>query len=181
VLREAGDTLDFVTHHVYDLDDPAGVVARLAATTEHGHDPSRWNEAEPSLREVLEVAGFDRPVWLSETGWRTTRLDERRQADLYRRFLDLWLRSPERPAGLQRVFFYELIDSHEPRFPKYGLLRASGRPKPSFFALRDFIAAWEPTVGEEPTDPPTEPVDPPVPPRDDPPRPGQRGSKHAGS
>jgi hypothetical protein len=177
VLRESGDTLDFVTHHVYDLDDPAGVVARISGTTEHGDDPSRWNDAEPSLEEVLRRAGFDRPIWLSETGWRTTRLDEIRQADLYRRFLDLWLTSPDRPARLARVFFYELIDSHEPRFPKYGLLRASGRPKPSYAALRDFIATWTPAPGDsdppnEPTEPtePADPTEPPVRPRDDPAR-----------
>ncbi len=161
VLREAGDSLDFLTHHVYDLDDPAGVFARLSGTTEHGDDPSRWNEVEPSLREVLAHAGFDRPVWLTETGWRTTRLDESRQADLYRRFLDLWLGSPEAPAGLAKVFFYELMDSRDPRFAKYGLLRSSGRLKPSYLALRDFIAAWVPPPGDD---------DPPEPPQGELPR-----------
>ncbi len=155
VLREAGGSLDFLTHHAYDLDDPAGVFARLSGTTEHGDDPSRWNEVEPSLREVLAHAGFDRPVWLTETGWRTTRLDESRQADQYRRFLDLWLGSPEAPAGLAKVFFYELMDSRDPRFAKYGVLRVSGRPKPSYIALRDFIATWVPPPGGD--DPPPEP------------------------
>ena len=34
VLREAGGSLDFLTHHAYDLDDPAGVFARLSGTTD---------------------------------------------------------------------------------------------------------------------------------------------------
>lgn len=170
VLREADESLDFVTHHLYDLDDPAGVLARLSGTTEHGGDPSRWNEVEPSLREVLAHAGFDRPVWLTETGWQTTRLDESRQAELYRRFLDLWLGSDRRPDGLtagpEKVFFYELMDSRDPRFAKYGLLRSSGRPKPSYVALRDFIAAWVPPPGDD--DPPEPPPGelPPKQPRD---------------
>jgi hypothetical protein len=156
VLRAAGEELDFVTHHVYDLEDPAGVLRRLGGETPYGGDPSRWSEAAPSLRELLEVALFDKPVWLTETGWPTTRLDESLQAVHYRGFLDLWLGGDAAPGGPERVFFYELQDDREPSVPDFGLLRISGRPKPAFGALREFVAGWTPRAvpAEEPAERP---------------------------
>ncbi len=158
VLRAAGGELDFLTHHVYDLEDPAGVLRRLAGETPFGNDPSRWGEAAPSLREVLAQVAFDRPVWLTETGWVTTRLDESRQAVHYRQFLDLWLAGGEEPGWPAKVFFYELQDDADPRFQKYGLLRVKGRQKPAYGVLRDFIAGDAPPPDE--SDPPAEPPDP---------------------
>ena len=158
VLREAGAELDFLTHHVYDLEDSAGVLARIAGDTRFGDNPARWGEMAPSLREVLVQAGFDRPVWLTETGWVTTRLDEGRQAERYRTFLDLWFAGDEAPRWPAKVFFYELQDDRDPRFPKFGLLRPSGRRKPAYGVLRDFIAAYAPPPAAG--DPPGEPPDP---------------------
>lgn len=158
VLREAGDELDFVTHHLYDLDDGARVLERLVGETRFGADPTRWGEVEPSVREVLTRAGFDREVWLTETGWVTTRLDESRQATAYARFLDRWLTGVETPAWPAKTFFYELQDDRDPGVPKYGLLRVSGRPKPAYGVLRDFIAGWTGLSGgdEPPELPPDE-------------------------
>ena len=169
VLAAAGEVLDFLSHHAYDLDDPAGVFDRLEADTPHGGDPARWGEAEPSLREVLAEARFDRPVWLTETGWVTTRIDESRQALHYQRFLDLWLGGGAPAVSPAKVFFYELQDDPDPQVPKFGLLRASGRKKPAFQALRDFIVARDPDAGsgdpeEEPPAP--EPPGPRKPPPD---------------
>lgn len=156
VLVEAGDELDFLSHHAYDLEDPVGVLRRLLAVTPFGREPSRWGEVEPSLREVLEWTGFDRPVWLTETGWVTTRLDESRQAELYARFLELWL-GAEPPLWPERVFFYELQDDPDPNVPNFGLLRVSGRRKPAFSVLRDYAAAHG-GAGEG-AEPPLEPED----------------------
>ncbi len=156
VLVEAGDELDFLSHHAYDLEDPAGVLRRLTAVTPFGREPARWGEVEPSLREVLDWTGFDRPVWLTETGWVTTRLDESRQAELYARFLELWL-GAEPPLWPERVFFYELQDDPDPNVPNFGLLRVSGRRKPAFSVLRDYAAAHG-GAGEG-AEPPLEPED----------------------
>ncbi|MCB9377315.1 MAG: cellulase family glycosylhydrolase [Holophagales bacterium] len=154
VLTAAGDDLDFLTHHAYDVDDPAGVLARLEGTTPYGDDPSRWSVVPPSLREVLAVAGFHRPVWLTETGWPSTRLDESRQAAAYSRFLELWRGSRSSPPWPERVFFYELQDDADPDVPKWGLLRSGGRPKPAYRALRDWIGAAAGPGEEEPPQPP---------------------------
>jgi hypothetical protein len=56
------------------------------------------------------------------------------------------------------VFFYELEDSRDPRFAKYGLLRVSGKRKPAYRVLRDFVAAYAPPPGEG--DPPAAPPGP---------------------
>jgi hypothetical protein len=100
---------------------------------------------------VLDHAGWARPVWLTETGWVTTRLDERLQADQYRQFLDLWRADLELRAWLAKVFFYEIQDAAPPQFAKYGLLRVSGREKPSFRVLQAFLAGLTPPdAGEAP-------------------------------
>jgi len=156
VLSAAGDRLDFLTHHAYDPDDPTGVLARLTVTTPYGADPTRWSVVPPSLREVLAVAGFDGPVWLTETGWTSTRLDESRQAVAYARFLELWRGVDASPPWPERVFFYELQDDPDPHVPKWGLLRPGGRPKAAYFALRDWIGGSA-RPGEEEPPPPTNP------------------------
>ncbi|MDX1631503.1 MAG: cellulase family glycosylhydrolase, partial [Thermoanaerobaculia bacterium] len=143
ILREAGHELDFLTHHAYDLEDPRGVMRKLLGVTPSGDEPAAWKEEPPSLREVLAHASWDRPVWLTETGWVTSRLDESRQADHYRTFLDLWASPELKPPWLEKVFFYELQDDRNPNVPNYGILRVSGREKPAYRVLRRFIADQE--------------------------------------
>ncbi len=144
ILGAAGDELDFLTHHVYDLDHPAGVKHRLLGETPYGHDAARWGIEPPSLREVLSSVAWDRPVWLTETGWVTTRLDETRQAQHYQRFLNEWRAGDPAHGWPDKVFFYELYDDRTPQVPKYGILRFNGRPKPAYHVYRDFIASHPP-------------------------------------
>jgi len=153
VLSAAGDELDVLTHHAYDLDDPEGVIRRLSDETSYGDDPGRWGMEQPSLREVLEWAGWERPVWLTETGWVTTRLDETRQARQYRDFLEQWRTGDPEYALPAKVFFYEIQDDRDPRVDNFGILRVSGREKPAYGVYRDFIAA-------HPAAPPAEPPSP---------------------
>jgi len=145
VLHEAGEDLDFLTHHAYDLDDPGGLTRKLVDDTPSGGDPAGWDREPPSLREVLDQTSWSGPVWLTETGWVTTRLDESRQAAHYRTFLERWFASENQGNGLlARVFFYEIQDDRNPQAGKYGILRASGREKPAYRVLRDFIAGRSP-------------------------------------
>jgi hypothetical protein len=175
ILHEAGDELDFLTHHAYDHSGPEGVTRLLAGQTPHGRDPSRWDVEPPSLAEVLILAEWDRPIWLTETGWVTTRLDERRQSRHYQGFLDQWLTGDPDHRWLDKVFFYELQDDRDPRVRKLGILRVSGREKPAYRVYRDFIEAHPPGQevddrdqdGSPPDGPRPEPPAPPGP-RDDP-------------
>ncbi|HEX5760548.1 MAG TPA: cellulase family glycosylhydrolase [Thermoanaerobaculia bacterium] len=146
VLLEAGDELDFVTHHVYDQDGPGDVTAKLDGNTLFGSRPQFWDTVAPSVREVLESAGAeDLPFWLTETGWASDQVGEGKQASHYTGFLDRWLTGKPDRSWIAKVFFYELQDDPTPSIPKWGLLRAGGSAaKPAFAAYRDFIAAHPP-------------------------------------
>jgi hypothetical protein len=42
--------------------------------------------------------------------------------------------------GVPRTFYYELADEGSPQFSHYGIVDASGNPKPAYVALSGFIA-----------------------------------------
>jgi polysaccharide biosynthesis protein PslG len=145
-LDRAGDRLDFVTHHVYDQDGPARATEKLAGSTLFGNRPAFWDAVPPSLFEVLRVAGWTGPVWLTETGWESARVGEDRQARFYTEFLEEWLTGRPGRDWIDQVFFYEMKDP--PETYTWGVLRADGSPKPAWAAYRDFVAAQSPAVPE---------------------------------
>ena len=147
VLRQAGAELDVVTHHVYATSDGA-VSARLGSRTAFGGEPGLWRLAEPSLREVLQAAGWSGPVWLTETGWQGQGAGEIFQAAKYRGLLDEWFTGRRGRGWIERIFFYELQDdasggSH------WGILRSDRTRKPAWVIYRTFIAERP-----RPSDPP---------------------------
>ncbi len=150
VLQEAADDLDFLTHHAYDRDGPDDLTEKLDGRTIFGSDPAGWALVAPSLREVLDAFSWSGPVWLTETGWTTSRLDEQRQALYYRGFLDQWFAGDTGRAWLSKVFFYELIDDPRPEVSKYGILSPNERPKPAYEAYRGFIDEYPPPRGVVP-------------------------------
>jgi len=75
VLEQAGDKVDVVSHHTYPRPLAASystVTNQLNNDTLFGGNPSLWALAAPSLREVLEEAEWEGPVWYTEGGWRRT-------------------------------------------------------------------------------------------------------------
>src|SRR3954447_10312086 len=52
-LLEAGDRLDFITHHIYDSSGNRGVSSKLEASTLFGGHPSLWGYVPPPVKEVL--------------------------------------------------------------------------------------------------------------------------------
>lgn len=132
VLRNAGQHLDVVTHHIYK--SPAKKTWRLL---------DRWTypwEGRPyfraTLRHVLRDNGAaGKPVWLTETGQRSAG-GEREQAEFYRDFLERM----QRRDWLKKVFFYELTD-HPHDQETWGLLRRDQSEKPAYGTYRDFILA----------------------------------------
>lgn len=143
-IARAGDRLDFLTHHAYDQDGPARVAGKLAGATLFGDRPAFWDAVPPSLSEVLSVAGWTGPVWLTETGWESARIGEERQARYYTEFLEEWFTARPGREWIDKVFFYEVKDP--PETYTWGLLRADGSPKPAWAAYRDFVAAHAPAV-----------------------------------
>jgi hypothetical protein len=140
ILERAGDRLDFVSHHVYD-DDHRGVTRKLEASTLFGDRPAFWGVVNPSLREVLEEAGWSGPVWLTETGWASDRVGQGSQADAYAGLLGAWLAGDPGRDWIAKLFFYELVDDPRAEIPDWGILDPGLREKPAYAVYRDFIAA----------------------------------------
>lgn len=74
-----------------------------------------------------------KPFWLTEAGWKSTRVGPQTQAD----YLLSLLRDARARPWLSKVFLFELKDYR--CAPGYGLLDLSERPKPAYAVLRDFI------------------------------------------
>jgi hypothetical protein len=141
-LLQAGGKLDFVTHHVYDVDGPKDIAKKLAGKTLFGDRPGLWDTVNPTLEEVLKNAGWwGKPVWITETGWESGEVGEAKQAENLRGFLDEWLTGRPGRTWIDKVFVYEIKDPGDiPEKPTWGLVRMNGTPKPSWFAYHDFIA-----------------------------------------
>lgn len=145
VLKKAGSHLDFVIHHAYDTSGNKGVTSKLNGSTLFGSTPALWGVVAPSMREVLENAGwFGRPFWLTETGWQSDQVGETKQAVYYTGFLNDWFTGQHRQDWITKVFFYEVKDPSWANAPSWGILKADGTPKMSYFAYRDFIASRQP-------------------------------------
>jgi glycosyl hydrolase family 39 (putative alpha-L-iduronidase) len=141
-LLEAGDRLDFITHHVYDADGNRDVTSRLEANTTFGGRPSFWDLVVPSLKEVLASTGWlgRKPVWLTETGWESDQVTDDRQAQYYAGFLDDWLTGRKGRDWIDKIFFYELQDPPPADGLSWGILRSDGSPKPAYEVYREFVA-----------------------------------------
>jgi hypothetical protein len=140
-LLQAGDKLDFVSHHVYDGDGPNDVTKKLAGKTLFGDRPELWGTVNPTVEEVLKNAGWwGKPVWITETGWESGEVGEAKQASYLRSLLDEWFTGSSGRAWIGKVFVYEMDDADIPERPTWGLLRLDGSRKPSWTAYRDFIA-----------------------------------------
>ena len=145
-LLEAGDRLDFITHHVYDSDGNRDVTSRLEAKTLFGGKPSFWDAVAPSVKEMLRSAGWfgRKPFWLTETGWESAQVSESRQAVYYGGLLGGWFSDRSGRDWIERVFFYELQDAPVADGLSWGILRPDGSPKPAYDAYGGFIKSYTP-------------------------------------
>lgn len=147
-LLDAGDRLDFVTHHVYDSDGHHDMRDRLDGSTVFGNRPALWDAVNPSVKEVLKNAGWwGKPVWLTETGWDSRSAGEGQQASWYGGLLTDWLTGNPDRSWLQKIFFYELMDAPPP-VPGWGVLRTDRTAKPAYDTYRAFIADHTPRIDD---------------------------------
>jgi hypothetical protein len=145
-LTQAGDRLDFVTHHLYDTDGNRDVTDKLEDSTIFGGRPSLWRTVAPSVEEVLRYTGwFGKPFWLTETGWESGRVGEDRQASYTAGLLGDWFTGAPGRDWIHKVFFYELQDPGGEGAPTFGLLRPDASAKPAYQAFRSFIATSGPS------------------------------------
>jgi len=140
VVRDTRTELDVVTHHLYPDDNDHRTVTRDLTR------PAQWPWDEPSVREVLDDAGWyvQLPFWLTETGASSSR-GEASQASFYRGLLADWFLPGRTSWWMSRVFFYHIHD--DPNVPQetFGLLTAPPelRRKQAFDAYRDFVDTAE--------------------------------------
>jgi hypothetical protein len=129
VLTQAGDVIDIVTHHDYT----GNGTSVLKALGVEGA-PQRIRTA----RGIMRLTGTsNKPLWLTETGWRTDQVTQTQQADYYVQLLDGLTANP---TLLDKVFFYEMAD--DPRFPnQFGIVQADLTPKEAYFRYQDYITA----------------------------------------
>ena len=149
ILERAGDSIDIVTHHLYDRDGPRDVTDKLDRSTQFGSNPTLWPLFNPSVREVLTKAGwFGRPFWLTETGWvADSASSEAAQADHVSVFLRDWLSARPGREWIDKIFLYELADDPSSNVPKWGLLKADLSEKPAFRVVRNLALGIAPVAG----------------------------------
>ena len=138
VLTHAGDVIDIVTHHNYSHDG-------LAVLQGLGDEPPLCRLG--TVRGIMELTGTSaKPLWLTETGWRSDLVTQAEQAEYYVQVLE----GVDRLSWLDKVFFYEIAD--DPRFPEqWGILESDLTPKAAYDRYRDYIAAR--SLRQRPTPP----------------------------
>jgi len=136
VIRDAGEVIDVVTHHIYPSYGKAWEV------TYDLHQKPTMPFGSPSVRRILKDTGWwSRPFWLTETGIESAKHGHGDQAEFYENLLADWFGPHPEARWVDRIFFYHMTDGPDPTPSSFGVLH--GRPglarKPAFYAYRDFI------------------------------------------
>jgi len=134
ILDNAGGYLDVISHHIYE---DLGVYF-MYELLEQG------DKFIPSVKAIIEESGQgNKPFWITETGWNTSRYSEIMQAN---RYLDM-LHVRARKNYPEKVFFYEIIDDPRASTGPFGILRSNLSAKPAYDTYRDYIAGLLPDPG----------------------------------
>ncbi|MGK0357832.1 MAG: hypothetical protein ACI9U2_000115 [Bradymonadia bacterium] len=172
VLRGAPDAFDIIAHHSYAR--VPGVGGALWACDDFEHAIDIRADAicfyKPGLRQVLDDAGWDGDVWMTEVGYQTQPFDDDEQLEWQRLTVESVLALQRRTPWWTHSFFYEIADCGptQPGCPidGFGLLRRTADPdgtwadnfiiKPAFAWLRDTLAGpdWQDPIDPGPIEPP---------------------------
>lgn len=137
--------LDIITVHSYQ--DTGRDVLR------HMVGPQTWLmwmkervgvKGQRPMREVLTQVGLgNKPLWLTEVGWKTDDVSEAEQASYY----DQLLESLPEPELLEKVFLYQLNDepARDGNPPvRWGIMHEDLTPKPAYHKVQKYL---KPGVG----------------------------------
>ncbi len=134
ILDNAGIYLDIISHHIYE---DLGVYYMYELLEE-------GDKFIPSVKAIIEESGQgNKPFWITETGWNTSRYSEIMQAN---RYLDM-LHNRARRNYPEKVFFYEIIDDPRASSGPFGILRSNLSAKPAYDTYRDYISGLLPDPG----------------------------------
>jgi hypothetical protein len=135
ILVQAGPIIDIITHHLY----PSGRNHRDVNDALNEGGSYSWED--PSVKEVLTWAGaWGRPFWLTETGVESDISYQSAQAHFLTGLLDDWFGHDRKYFWIDKIFFYELSDGHNPD-NTWGILGPAPNhyPKQAYTAYAHFI------------------------------------------
>jgi len=134
ILDNAGNYFDIISHHLYE---DLGVYYMYELLEEGEH-------FIPAVRTIIEESGQgNKPFWITETGWNTSRFSETMQSN---RYLDM-LHARARKNYPHKVFFYEMNDDPRSSILPWGILRRNLEAKPAYKTYKDYIAGLLPDPG----------------------------------
>lgn len=126
ILNRAGQRLDVITHHIYKEPTSLELWRRL-----DGFVFPYW-EGKNLQATLRDCGAGDKPLWLTEIGWKSNTGGTPAQADNYAKFFD----GMQTRGWISKVFFYELIDAEG--FPdQWGLVTADYQKKPAYHVVQD--------------------------------------------
>jgi hypothetical protein len=128
MLQQSQDCLNILTVHCYAKD---GQAVWKALTEPRPRWVPRWSPwPRPSIREVIEQAGWVGPTWLTETGF-----SDEAGEDVQARAVDQLLERLQGASWPDGLCYFQLIDddnSHQ------GLFRRDGSMKPAGAVLQSY-------------------------------------------
>lgn len=131
ILDNAGGYFDIISHHIYE---DLGVYL-MYEMLENG------DKLIPAVKQIIRESGQEnKPFWITETGWNTSKFSEPMQS---LRYLDM-LQTRARKDYPQKIFFYEIIDDPNSSKGPFGILRDNSEAKPAYNVYRDYIAGLYP-------------------------------------
>jgi hypothetical protein len=163
ILSRTASTWDIVTHHIYQGLETSGGADSFRNALERRRSPL----TRASLREVLDLHGIEREVWITETGYRAEPAGDAAEEEAQRAYVTGVLGLQLSVGWWTNTFFYEIYDCGVDQpgcdIDGFGLLRPSRpipggprswpgdyRQKPAFVAMREVLDAQPALLGEGP-------------------------------
>lgn len=135
ILDNAGNYFDIISHHIYEDHG----VYYMYELLEEG------DKFIPAVKTIIQESGQEnKPFWITEVGWNTSKYSEIMQSN---RYLDM-LHTRARKNYPQKVFFYAIIDDPNPAVLPWGILRRNLEHKPAYSTYKDYIAGLIPDPGD---------------------------------
>lgn len=157
-------TFDIFTHHIYQGFPETGVEIWDGDRYFEVLDSQRFPFTRKDIRQILDAAGYQGEVWITETGDRATPIGDVSAEERQAMHVTLALDEQLERGWVTNTFFYEIHDCG-PDQPQctidgFGLMRATAgtagnrtfpgdfRLKPAYYALKQYIETHPELAGE---------------------------------
>lgn len=161
------DTFDIFTHHIYQGFPETGVEIWDGDRYFEVLDDQRFPFTRKDIRQILDAAGYQGEVWITETGERATPIGDDAAEQDQATHITLALDEQLKRGWVTNTFFYEIHDcgpdQPECTIDGFGVMRATGgtagsrtfpddfRLKPGYLALKQYIEDHPELAGEAPS------------------------------